>query len=103
MHMKSLGLNTSGNVDADILRHKFAFVQEVVGNLGADSNHLQVLEATLGMISLQCITGQADDMERDIPWHQHFQAAVELVRKLELPQMLEQTPIHGHGTHPPST
>ncbi|KAK5942937.1 DNA-binding transcriptional regulator ume6 [Knufia obscura] len=101
LHMKSLGLNTSENIDGDVLRHKFAFVQEVVGNLGADSNHLQVLEATLGMISLQCITGQADDMERDIPWHQHFQAAVELVRKLDLPQMLEQIPAQGHVAHPP--
>ena len=101
VHMKSLGLNTSENVDSDILRHKFAFVQEVVGNLGADSNHLQVLEATLGMISLQCITGQAEDMERDIPWHQHFQAAVELVRKLNLPQMLEQLPTQNATTHPP--
>lgn len=89
IHMKSLGLITPETIDGDILRHKFAFVQEVVGNLGADSNHLQVLEATLGMISLQCITGQANEIERDIPWHQHFQAAVELVRKLELPQMLE--------------
>lgn len=101
MHMKSMGINASDNVDGDILRHKFAFVQEVVGSLGADANHLQVLEATLGMISLQCITGQAEEVERDIPWHQHFQAAVELVRKLELPQILEQLPAQPHGTHPP--
>lgn len=100
VHMKSMGLHTIENIDGDVLRHKFAFVQEVVGNLGADSNHQQVLEATLGMISLQCITGQADAVERDIPWHQHFQAAVELVRKLELPQILEQLPAT-HGVHPP--
>lgn len=100
VHMKSLGLNLSDNIDGDILRHKFAFVQEVVGNLGADSNHLQVLEATLGMISLQCITGQVDEVERDIPWHQHFQAAVELVRKLELPQMLESISSQNTGARP---
>ncbi|KAK6370954.1 DNA-binding transcriptional regulator ume6 [Lithohypha guttulata] len=101
IHMKSIGLNAVDNVDGDILRHKFAFVQEVVGNLGADSNHQQVLEATLGMISLQCITGHAEDLERDIPWHQHFQAAVELVRKLELPQILEQLPPQPHDCRPP--
>lgn len=103
VHMKSLGLGSIENVDGDVLRHKFAFVQEVVGNLGADSNHLQVLEATLGMISLQCLTGQPEDTERDIPWHQHFQAAIELVRKLDLPQVLEQlsVPSHAQGSHPP--
>lgn len=101
IHMKSMGMSATQNVDADILRHKFAFVQEVVGNLGADSNHLQVLEATLGMISLQCITGHAEDLERDIPWHQHFQAAVELVRKLDLPAILESLPGQGLGAHPP--
>lgn len=99
IHMKSMRLNAMDNVDGDILRHKFAFVQEVVGNLGADSNHQQVLEATLGMISLQCITGHAEDVEKDIPWHQHFQAAVELVRKLQLPQILEQLP-PTHSVHP---
>lgn len=103
VHMKSLGMVTPEameTLDGDIMRHKFAFVQEVVANLGADSNHLQVLEATLGMISLQCITGQASELERDIPWHQHFQAAVELVRKLELPQMLEALSPHNPNTRP---
>ena len=101
IHLKSLGLNTTSNVDGDIIRHKFAFVQQVVGSLGADSNHLQVLEATLGMISFQCITGHADETERDIPWHQHFLAASELVRKLNLPTMLEQLPPQAHDAHPP--
>lgn len=82
----------SQQADGDAFRHKFAFVQEVVSALGDDVNHAQVLEATLGMISLQCVTGHADDLEKDIPWHQHFQAAVELVRKLGLPTMLEQLP-----------
>lgn len=100
VHMKSQGKIESETLDSDILRHKFAFVQEVVGSLGADTNHLQVLEATLGMISLQCVTGQAE-MEKDIPWHQHFQAATELVRKLGLPAALEELPPQGQGAHPP--
>jgi len=97
IHSKSLGLSTTRNVNGDVLGHKLAFVQQVVTNLNADSNHAQVLEATLGMISMQCVTGHADDRENDIPWHQHFLAASELVRKLNLPTMLGQLPPQAHA------
>jgi len=97
IHLKSLGLSTTKNVDGDVLRHKSAFVQQVVTNLNADTNHSQVLEATLGMISMQCVTGHADDMENDIAWHDHFLAASGLVRKLNLTTVLEQLPLQAHA------
>lgn len=99
VHLRAIGGGNPETIDGDILRHKFAFVTEVVTALGSDTNHLEILEATLGMISLQCCTGRANEPEKDIPWHQHFQAATELVMKLNLPQILEDMP--RDAPHPP--
>jgi len=98
VHMKSIK-GPSESLDGDILRHQVAFVLEVVNALSSDTNHQAILEATLGMISFQCSIGRANEPEKDIPWHQHFQAATELVAKLSLPQLLEDMP-HA-GVHPP--
>jgi C6 transcription factor Pro1 len=100
-------------VEGDIVRHKFAFVQEVVTALSNDTHHVEILEATLGMIGFSTCVGRAppsslptqslpsptlDAAEAnpaDIPWHSHFQAATELVTKLALPQSLESMPATG--------
>ncbi|KPI39587.1 Transcriptional regulatory protein pro1 [Cyphellophora attinorum] len=104
-------------IDDSIVRHKYAFVQEVVNALTNDTHHDEILEATLGMITFGTCVGRAppstlpppahtlpsptiDDhqisapaaMARDIPWHSHFQAATELVNKLMLPTTLESMP-----------
>jgi len=100
-HMKATKpLASTSTIDDDVMRHKLDFVTIVVNSLNSDTHHMEMLDALLGMISLQCCVGRADDLEKElIPWHQHFQAAADLVQKLNLPTILESL-IHAAG-HPP--
>ncbi|RMZ80467.1 hypothetical protein DV737_g3036, partial [Chaetothyriales sp. CBS 132003] len=97
-------------VDASIMRHKFAFVSEVVAALNTDTTHTAMLEATLAMIALHTVVGHSatptscnpgpENPDAEIPWHAHFQAATELVSKLALPFQLESM-INTPSLHPP--
>ncbi|RMX77325.1 hypothetical protein D0867_16640, partial [Hortaea werneckii] len=84
-HMKATQRLEDEQIDSDIVRHRYAAISELCEALGNDSNHSQILEATLGMIFFQCSVGRPNDALPDIPWHQHFQAAINLVNKLDLP------------------
>src|SRR5262249_37222710 len=88
MHMKATEHLSGEQIDNDILRHRFDTISELCDALNRDVDHLQILEATLGMIFFQCSVGHPDDSLRDIPWHQHFQAATSLIHKLDLPHLL---------------
>ena len=99
IHMKTTQKLPGEEIDGDIMRHRYATVSELCKALNEDKDHLQILEATLGMIFFQCTVGRPDDSLPDIPWHQHFQAATSLVNKLQLPQILESMP--QTGVHPP--
>ena len=81
------------------MRHRYATVSELCTALNNDTDHVKILEATLGMIFFQCSVGGVDDGLPDIPWHQHFVAATSLVKKLELPYAL----VHDNSAqlHPP--
>ncbi|KIW83042.1 hypothetical protein Z517_02285 [Fonsecaea pedrosoi CBS 271.37] len=99
-HMKGNGQFLNNAADDDAMRHKLAFVTIVVDALNSDSQHTEMLDALLGMISMQCCVGSALDLEKElIPWHQHFQAAADIVQKLNLPQNLESNA--PSGGHPP--
>merc|ERR1712000_55827 len=87
-HLKGEVNAVSEEIDQDIMRHRYATIWSLCESLKLDENHQQVLEATLALIFFQCVVGRADDGLLDIPWHQHFQAAINLVQKLELPQMV---------------
>lgn len=84
--------NTTGAegqaIDNDIMRHRYATISALCTQLEADQNHTQILEATLGMIFFQCAVGKPDCALPDIPWHQHFTAAINLVEKLQLPAIV---------------
>ncbi|RDL34590.1 putative Transcriptional regulatory protein pro1 [Venustampulla echinocandica] len=83
-HYKSM-MNAQGDqIDNDIMRHRYATISELCEALNRDTDHQAILEATLGMIFFQCSVGRFDDSLPDIPWHQHFQAAISLVQKLNL-------------------
>ncbi|KAL9044716.1 MAG: hypothetical protein Q9214_002165 [Letrouitia sp. 1 TL-2023] len=99
IHRKSTQGLQGEQVDGDIMRHRYATISELCEALNRDTDHLQILEATLGMIFFQCSVGRPDDTLPDIPWHQHFQAGASLVRKLELPHAM----VHDHNAqlHPP--
>ncbi len=99
IHLKATERLQSESVDNDIMRHRYETVSELCKALNRDTDHLQILEATLAMIFFQCSVGRPDDCLPDIPWHQHFQAATSLVLKLELPRILEEMP--QTGVHPP--
>ncbi|KAF4461398.1 C6 zink-finger PRO1A [Fusarium albosuccineum] len=84
-HLKSHGNVTSEDMDNDIMRHRYTTIWALCEALKKDENHQQILEATLGLIFFQSVVGRYDDGLLDIPWHQHFQAAISLVQKLDLP------------------
>src|SRR5262249_40351738 len=97
LHLKTTKGLQGEQIDNDIMRHKFATINELCEALNRDSDHAQILEATLGMIFFQCSVGRPDDCLPDIPWHSHFQAATSLINKLELPVQL----INNTHSHPP--
>ncbi|KAL2040149.1 hypothetical protein N7G274_007052 [Stereocaulon virgatum] len=99
IHLKSMQMVSNEQLDNDILRHRYATVAELCEALQRDTDHQQILEATLGMIFFQCSVGRVDDALPDIPWHQHFQAGTSLVRKLQLPHAMEM--VHGPRPQPP--
>ncbi|KAF8458704.1 fungal-specific transcription factor domain-containing protein [Terfezia claveryi] len=90
LHLKSSHQIPSEYIDQDIMRHRYATIAELCEALKNDADHLQILEATLGMILFQCSVGHPDDCLPDIPWHSHFQAVTSLVQKLDLPRALDE-------------
>ena len=98
IHLKSTQGLQSEQIDSDIMRHRYATISELCEALNRDTDHLQILEATLGMIFFQCSVGGPDDSLPDIPWHQHFQAGSSLVRKLQLSHAMIQ--VNSANMHP---
>lgn len=99
IHLKSTQDLSDDQIDSDIMRHRYKTVSELCAALKRDTDHSQILEATLGMIFFQCSVGSPDDSLPDIPWHQHFEAGGSLVRKLNLPHAMVQ--INSEKFHPP--
>jgi hypothetical protein len=87
-HLKGQVNAISEEIDQDIMRHRYATIYSLCDSLKKDENHQQILEATLALIFFQTIVGRFDDGLLDIAWHQHFQAAINLVQKLDLPRIV---------------
>ncbi|KAM4054931.1 fungal specific transcription factor [Hirsutella rhossiliensis] len=87
-HIKTQAKAPSEEIDQDIMRHRYATIYSLCEALKRDEDHQQILEATLGLIFFQCVVGRFDDDLLDIAWHQHFQAAINLVQKLDLPRLV---------------
>jgi hypothetical protein len=101
-HMKATDGLSGEQIDNDIVRHRYAAVSELCEALGKDEDHTGILEATLGMIFFQCSVGRPDDVLPDIPWHQHFQAGISLIQKLDLPEIVKSLALTaGAPTRPP--
>ncbi|KAI9704149.1 MAG: hypothetical protein M1836_007010 [Candelina mexicana] len=104
LHLKATERLQGEQIDSDIMRHRYATISELCEALNRDTDHQQILEATLGMIFFQCSVGRPDDCLPDIPWHQHFLAATSLVQKLDLPRVSTSIPPSNASTsvgHPP--
>lgn len=95
LHLKSLQACPNEQLDSDFMRHKFATINQLCEALSLDADYSKILEATLGMIFFQCFVGRSEDSQPDIPWHSHFQAASQLVTKLNLPFQLVND-MHSH-------
>ncbi|KAL9118555.1 MAG: hypothetical protein Q9187_004895, partial [Circinaria calcarea] len=54
IHLKSTQSIRGEQIDSDIMRHRYATIAELCEALNRDTDHLQILEATLGMIFFQC-------------------------------------------------
>jgi hypothetical protein len=85
IHLKTTEGLVGEQVDHDIVRHRYEAVSQLCQALGQDINHHEILDATLAMIFFHCAVGSSDDYLPDIPWYDHFQAASNLVHRLELP------------------
>ncbi|KOS18951.1 Transcriptional regulatory protein pro1 [Escovopsis weberi] len=90
-HLKTHSKMAGEQIDHDIMRHRYATIFSLCEALKQDEDHQQILEATLGLIFYQCVVGRYDEGLLDIPWHQHFYAAVNLVTKLQLPNLVLDT------------
>lgn len=85
IHLKTTEGLVGDTIDTDIMRHRYEAISHLCKALGEDTNHQEILDATLAMIFFHCSVGPADDYLPDIPWFDHFQAATNLVNRLELP------------------
>lgn len=95
-------------IDHDIVRLQWNTITVLCEELTQDREHLQILEATLGMIYFPtAVAGSPaspqavqpyQNTDKDIPWHQHFIAAASLAQKLDLPSLLTQ---HSGLSRPP--
>ncbi|KAL2270149.1 hypothetical protein VTJ83DRAFT_2333 [Remersonia thermophila] len=87
-HYKATMGLAGDEMDSDIMRHRYATISALCDALNRDVEHAQILEAALGLIFFQCGVGRPDDSLPDIAWHQHFQAVISLVQKLDLPRLV---------------
>ncbi|KAG5980542.1 hypothetical protein E4U55_003918 [Claviceps digitariae] len=87
-HLKTTANLSSADIDGDIMKHRYATILSICEQLKQDENHQESLDAALGLIFFQCVVGRSDDDLPDIAWHQHFQAAISLVQKLDLPGLV---------------
>lgn len=94
IHMKTTTALENQDIDHDIMRHRYEAVSELCQALNKDTDHEQILEATLAMIFFHCSVGPADDYLPDIPWSDHFQAVSNLVNRLDLPATTLGCPPH---------
>ncbi|KAJ5701706.1 C6 finger domain transcription factor nosA [Penicillium malachiteum] len=85
IHLKTTEGLIGDQIDHEIMRHRFEAISQLCKALGEDANHQEILDATLAMIFFHCSVGPSDDYLPDIPWFDHFQAASNLVHRLELP------------------
>lgn len=87
-HLKAMRGDDGSTVDTEIMNHRYATILGLVEALKRDEDHQQILEVTLAVIFFQSVVGRIDDGLLDVPWHQHFQAAISLVQKLDLPRLV---------------
>jgi hypothetical protein len=84
IHLKTTVGLEGEQIDHDIMRHRYEAVSQLCQSLNRDTDHENILDATLAMIFFHCSVGSPDDSLPDIPWSDHFQAVSSLINRLEL-------------------
>ena len=94
LHLKLSGFVPAEQINHDIMRHRCAAISELCAafHTGMPPHHF--LQATLGMIVFQSAVGSAPNAKLDasvgdaglpdILWHQHFDAASDVLRNLDV-------------------
>lgn len=82
LHLKITGRITDEQIDHDTMRHRCAAITELCEAFRTEVEPSQFLQATLGMIFFQTSVSSVDNSLPDIPWHQHFEAATNLINRL---------------------
>ncbi|CAG8243175.1 unnamed protein product [Penicillium salamii] len=95
IHLKTTSGLSGEQIDHDIMRHRYEAISELCQALNKDSDHENILDATLAMIFFHCSVGAPDDHLPDIPWNDHFQAVSNLASKLNLTEQV----VPGAYTH----
>ncbi|CAG7922609.1 unnamed protein product [Penicillium olsonii] len=85
IHLKTTVGFEGEQIDHDIMRHRYEAISQLCQSLNRDTDHENILDATLAMILFHCSVGAPDDSLPDIPWSDHFQAVSSLVNRLEVP------------------
>lgn len=85
IHLKNNVGIPADQIDSDIMRHRYEAISQLCQALNSDTDHEQILDATLAMIFFHSSVGAPDDCLPDIPWNDHFQAVSNLVHRLDLP------------------
>jgi hypothetical protein len=92
IHYKTTQGLEDEQIDHDIMRHRYEAISQLCQSLNRDTEHENILDATLAMIFFHCSVGAPDDTLPDIPWSDHFQAVSSLVNRLEMPAAALQQP-----------
>jgi hypothetical protein len=100
IHLKSTVGLADEQIDHDIMRHRFEAIAQLCQALNQDTDHEQILDATLAMIFFHCSVGAPDDCLPDIPWNDHFQAVSSLVNRLEMPGSVADPGVAAPGASP---
>lgn len=88
IHLKNNVGIPADQIDSDIMRHRYEAISQLCQALSRDTDHEQILDATLAMIIFHSSVGAPDDCLPDIPWSDHFQAVSNLVNRLDLPNAI---------------
>lgn len=100
IHLKSTVGLAAEQIDHDIMRHRYEAIAQLCQALNQDTDHEQILDATLAMIFFHCSVGAPDDCLPDIPWNDHFQAVSNLVSRLEMPVSIAGNSVMGPSASP---
>lgn len=82
MHLKSYAHGIDQLLDNNIVRHAYATTAELRASIQQDNVPLEVLQAVLSIISLQCLVGRPADCLLELLWQHHFRAATSLLCQL---------------------